>query len=705
MSHTKRNTGVTFALDARQPQKPTSPLRDTNLQLLERVLTETSHLLNQNCRLVGNLDNQSRQIFGFLQTLHPTPGQQTARVNSGAVSTVRPGGLTDGGGLTDIFETSGGSIFASYPSGERAREPIISFIEDGPEPSSVGGSLDDYVPSDSIFRDEHEYGEATLKFQSIARKRSPLNDNPPSFPPSYVEGNPKDTARSPSPSKSRSGSSLESTDSAHPSHSRVASAAKNRGLGSPAAGAKVEPAETKPVREPAPESEHPWRVTWKTSGLHPESMAKAWWDFAMSLIYWIDLVVLPVYLSFEKSNPGQRPQAGWLVLPIFSIMDTLISCITLRPRRGSNELCGLGESLLLYIISVTFLVDVVTMVPWNWILKSESAELLGFIRLLRVSFHLFPIVNRNRIYEALGDRLQEYGIGGSNGRMISCFLWVLYYLHINTCSTFFIGRLSKYIKASWDSVYFIVDHPVWNQYTWGFLMAVANSWPFTIPITPQRAEELWLHSIFMIVGALMTGTLSGFIQSSRLDLDPAGRLYKEKLDQANEYMAIKKIDESTRSRVREYYRLKFREKIFDEGAIMREMNQELRNQFAGGTGRALLQSVPFLNHPDQAIQSALAMSMREHFYVSGHTLYQQGTRGHNMYFLQTGSVLARDEDGVAIRTYTSGDFFGENALLTDCIRGHTAQVLTACHVYELDRSQYESVCERFPDLVNLAYGG
>ncbi|KAJ3023412.1 hypothetical protein HKX48_003329 [Thoreauomyces humboldtii] len=266
------------------------------------------------------------------------------------------------------------------------------------------------------------------------------------------------------------------------------------------------------------------------SGIPHDSPWKDRWDFFVSLTYWYALTVLPVYLSFAEATV-RMPNA----------------------------------------------------VPYDQIFTQTgyTPALFMCVRLLRVPFHLFEILRENRIYHLLNGRIASaLGLNSAHSRIIMFFGWLVWYLHINACLTYFIGQLSKYTMQSWSQVVWAITAPLWTQYSWAVLMAVGNSWPFTIPMNPTIPSELWMHTIFVFTGALLTGTLTGFIQASRVDMDPPARLYRENLDQANQYLANKAMDEHTRSQVRTYHHLKLRGKVFDHG-LVEDLNPYLRMVSSG----------------------------------------------------------------------------------------------------------------------------
>ena len=93
---------------------------------------------------------------------------------------------------------------------------------------------------------------------------------------------------------------------------------------------------------------------------------------------------------------------------------------------------------------------------------------------------------------------------------------------------------------------------------------------------PQNVTEVWLTIISMMVGATFYALFIGNMSTLLLSIDSSGRLYNERLNQVEEYMRYRKIPQDLRTRVQEFYELRFRKKFFNEEAILQELSQGLR---------------------------------------------------------------------------------------------------------------------------------
>lgn len=93
--------------------------------------------------------------------------------------------------------------------------------------------------------------------------------------------------------------------------------------------------------------------------------------------------------------------------------------------------------------------------------------------------------------------------------------------------------------------------------------------------------EQWSTIVTCLIGALLYASLVGTISSFSFGLDSSGRMYKQKMDEVNEYMSYKHLGPILKNKVRQYFQLKYRGKYFDEAAIMLELNDSLRQVRTG----------------------------------------------------------------------------------------------------------------------------
>ncbi|KAJ3053579.1 Potassium voltage-gated channel sub H member 7, partial [Rhizoclosmatium hyalinum] len=80
---------------------------------------------------------------------------------------------------------------------------------------------------------------------------------------------------------------------------------------------------------------------------------------------------------------------------------------------------------------------------------------------------------------------------------------------------------------------------------------------FPVGYHPSNPEEQLLLVGFVLFGAGLYACIVGAISSIAMGFDASGRLYKQKIDELNEYMSWRSIDPITQKKLLDYFALKY----------------------------------------------------------------------------------------------------------------------------------------------------
>jgi voltage-gated potassium channel len=89
---------------------------------------------------------------------------------------------------------------------------------------------------------------------------------------------------------------------------------------------------------------------------------------------------------------------------------------------------------------------------------------------------------------------------------------------------------------------------------------------------------------------------------------------------------------------------------------------------------------------------------------AGVKLIGEGCHGYSLFVLQDGSVTV-SIDGAEIRTLSSGDFFGELALLGDGIRTATVTTASPSRLLVLFGTEFRQIQQDYPELAERIESG
>lgn len=117
--------------------------------------------------------------------------------------------------------------------------------------------------------------------------------------------------------------------------------------------------------------------------------------------------------------------------------------------------------------------------------------------------------------------------------------------------------------------------------------------------------------------------------------------------------------------------------------------------------RERLRALPMFADTGSRQLDLLAVKLRVQNFATGDVIVKQGDPGDAFYIVREGSleVLVRKERSRRrVRTLTTGDFFGEIALLSDVPRTATVQGLDVGSVWRLERQDFRDLLGRYLDL-------
>ncbi|KAJ3126455.1 anaphase-promoting complex subunit Hcn1 [Nowakowskiella sp. JEL0407] len=302
-------------------------------------------------------------------------------------------------------------------------------------------------------------------------------------------------------------------------------------------------------------------------------------------------------------------------------------------------------------------------------------------------------------YEVMHARLFHIGFN-----FVSIFMFgglLVIFIHLHGCSVFLVGKIMEFNTPAWEPWLHILDSPIEHQYTWAYFTAISNTFPVT-GYRPNDPIEVWTTIASVLIGAVLFAVLVGTISSFSFGLDSSGRQFRQKMDEVNEYMSHKKLSDTLKMRINQYYELKYRGKYFDETGIMHELNESLRTEIAKHNCSALIKKVPFLNREkkdgrDDLFMCRIANALKPVYYINGDVIFEQGRVGNEMYFILSGLVEIVVNSKV-VGKLTDGAFFGEVALLGQMPRTATIRAGRPCILYTLDRTAFDPILADFEDM-------
>jgi len=459
--------------------------------------------------------------------------------------------------------------------------------------------------------------------------------------------------------------------------------------------------------------------------VNPNSMLRNRWDLLVIFALVFVAVVTPVEVAFLGDDEGAgkfRTEQGVLLLLVANRAIDVIFCIDiflnfLTPYQTQHGMWITNhKSIAIKYISSWFLIDLVSVLPF---------EMLRMIRLLRLA-KLLRIFRASRVLKRWETRLSvSYGY-------ITLTKFVVYMLllsHWLAC----VIRLVPYIEEgdfSWLKNYFAdpaEEHPmtIYNTALYWAVMTVTTIGYGDVAMT--TSAERWVAVFAMMVGgaayAYIVGSVCGLVASMG---EIEARLHR-KIDDLNVYMEEQSFPNSLRIRLREYFHYTAKQSRSEHyRQLFDEMSPQMRGDVYRRVNAVWVSRIPFLYCASpferQAFITALAMKLMHQVYPPRERICNPGEISQLFYIIQRGVVLLNksyfvppdlgdNEDGIPIvdlshtlgasekLVLTRGKTFGEDMILTGARRRYHCLSLTYVEVHTLSKDDLEEVFEEdaFPD--------
>ncbi|XP_071964484.1 potassium/sodium hyperpolarization-activated cyclic nucleotide-gated channel 2-like [Antedon mediterranea] len=443
--------------------------------------------------------------------------------------------------------------------------------------------------------------------------------------------------------------------------------------------------------------------------IHPCSNLRVYWDFLMIAILIINLITIPVSITFFKQ---EEIGLQWIVINCVS--DTLfITDIFFNFRTGilnhdGNELVILDpKKIAKHYLKSWFFLDLVSSLPMDYIILLmgggnesiyKASRALRFLRMAKL-LSLLRLLRLSRLVRFIRHWEQTFNIAGAVIRIFNLVCMMVLISHWNGCLQFLVPKLQDYPAKSWVTINNLENAAWVDQYTWSLFKAMSHMLCIGYGrFPPQSMSDVWLTIISMISGATCFALFIGHATTIIQSMDSSSRQYREKVKQVEEYMANRKLSKELREKITDYYEYRYHGKMFDEEVIFEEVSQVLKETIANYNCRSLVSSVPFFMNADPNFVTKVVTHLKYEVFQPGDYIVREGTFGESMFFIQQGVVDVLTQEGQVATSLSDGSYFGEICLLTRERRVASIRAETYCSLFSLSVENFQSVVREYPSI-------
>ncbi|KAI9340012.1 hypothetical protein BDR26DRAFT_1007728 [Obelidium mucronatum] len=449
------------------------------------------------------------------------------------------------------------------------------------------------------------------------------------------------------------------------------------------------------------------QVSFAVCGFHPRSLFSTGMDLVQAFVCLILLWILPYLVTFHDHDDNLMSLApfSWIITAAF-FLDTCVTFLTPQPRilnpiynyREYEMLRPCLSKWMRHVLVWYFPVDLITLIPFEKLFREfEYSNLLVLIRLLRC-LRLPQLLGRCVAYRNIEWKMDAYS-GISLSKVIPLALSMIFFLHFNACTMYYLGKLNDF--PQWEIFLHDVRTATISEfYSFTYFHSVGNLFPLSF--MPNSAMEQMASVVFIILGAVLYAFFIGSVSSAAMSVNPAGRMYSEKLEELRDYIKWKDLSEETQSKLFHYYETKYRGKYFEEAALLDDMNESLKAEICLHNTRDLIVKVPFLRRQmcdgrDDLFIGRIAQKLNVCHFIPGDYVVKQGDTGVDMFFILSGKVDVF-VDGRKVVSLDDGAYIGEVALIMHTLRTATVQAVAPSVLYRLKKRDFEDILADFSDM-------
>ncbi|XP_021943285.2 potassium/sodium hyperpolarization-activated cyclic nucleotide-gated channel 1 [Folsomia candida] len=442
--------------------------------------------------------------------------------------------------------------------------------------------------------------------------------------------------------------------------------------------------------------------------IHPYSNFRWYWDIFITIILLLALVANPIQIAFYSTN--EEDNLGVVIASLIAAIIFFLD-ISFNFRTGFEDqhsdlvILDRSEIARTYLRS-WFLIDVFSSIPFDAIYYIISnATVLGthhhfYYKVIRL-LGLLKVFRLFRVIQCLQRIEKAFQIPELRIRLINLLVMIFTILHWLACWHWLVADLCNppgYRKEfSWITRTKLWDKPNWIRYINAALRALSNmgclGYGGFAGEAPAEPEDIIATLISIMIGAtcfaLYIGTMGSIVQS----VNASEKKFGEVMLEVNEYMKFRNIPKNVQHRVKTYYEQRYRRNYFDEGMILGSVSDVLRNEMQMHNCHHLVEKVSLFKSLPMSFLTRIVANLKFEVYLPNDVIIEAGNEGQAMYFIQEGEVniLSNDQH---VSTLSSGDYFGEVALVSDnCKTTATVVAKDYCDMYRLERSDFFAVFE------------
>jgi CRP-like cAMP-binding protein len=449
--------------------------------------------------------------------------------------------------------------------------------------------------------------------------------------------------------------------------------------------------------------------------ISPDSIIRTIWSVVILLIIAYNCWVVPFHLTFGINASQLKID---FILDLFLLLD-MVFHFCLFATRLDGEIISDLEKVKRNYIRNRLRIDAVATFPYDFLFyvlsgsHNRASVILSFLRVPKLLWiaRLPGILDDVfRVFEGTDIRMGPL-------KLIEFLIGVMLMAHWAACGFYALAKwkdamepstFSRHLQISeatkWDGTWIkrqimngklsVDGGKPWQQYIRAFNWALPTLVVVVIgDVVPVNMNETLYAFIWMIVGVSVNAAIIGNVANIVANIDSDSSLFAKKAEEVKRLMSTSNVSIDLQSRIESFISsLWLHRDAAEEESFISRLPETLQIQVTEHSRQWHIRHCPFFDFCSFDIVKTLSLRLESALFSSGDVIVHYGDMGHEMFFLERGTVEVLAKNNQTVFATLSADnecgtrmpvFFGETSLFFKTQRQNTVRAITFCEVYIL----------------------
>ncbi|CAD8082433.1 unnamed protein product [Paramecium sonneborni] len=443
------------------------------------------------------------------------------------------------------------------------------------------------------------------------------------------------------------------------------------------------------------------QITKKLPIFNPASKMMLIWEFFRALQLTILLWWLPFKIAFNPSSSTNVDAFESALTYIFA------ADLIIKFNRGifdQGKLIKNRISILKHYVSNELHEDIIYFITLIFVISDIGIRASGFQEIIVLVQFGLNFIKLKKYLTKYEETFVESPTLTEIVKLLQLIIITFYFAHFMACIWYYVGIKSLEMnEISWTQDPKFDYSGVFQMYIYSFYWATTTM--VTVgygDISGKNVYEVLCAIVLMIFSSGIFAFSMNQIGSIFTNMDAQKQQYKRTLLLINQYMNNNLVEEQLQGRIRNYLKYHYhkQEKLFKNeiSTIIDKLPTTLKSELIQDVQFRVMQCIPFFNKNfSEEILPQIAYELNLQSYTPREIIYQQNQIDDcNIFIVWKGQVnLIDDNSGKVLKTFNTGQCFGELEFLTNQKRLSTAISCDFSQIYYISRNQFLKILNSY----------